>query len=48
MYQVSAPLEDQNLKTIKDLKKKFKVMSGLSDHTESNISAITSVALGGP
>ena len=42
-----APLEDQNLKTIIDLKKKFKVMSGLSDHTENNISAITSVALGG-
>lgn len=42
-----APLEEQNLKIIKDIKKKFKVISGLSDHTQTNISSIASVALGG-
>ena len=42
-----APLEDQNLNTIINIQKQFKVISGLSDHTENNISAISSVALGG-
>ena len=42
-----APLEDQNLKTIIDLRK-FKVMSGLSDHTENNISAQHLLLWGGP
>ena len=42
-----SPLEEQNLKIISDIKKRFKVLSGLSDHTIGNTSALTSVALGG-
>lgn len=42
-----APIEEQNLQLIKDIKKKFKVISGLSDHTQTNTSSIASVALGG-
>ena len=42
-----APLAEQNLKIIPDIQKKFKVLSGLSDHTVGNVSALTSVALGG-
>ena len=41
-----APISEQNLATIKDIKK-MGVLSGLSDHTLGNTSAITSVALGG-
>ena len=41
-----APLSEQNLQTINDIKK-MGVLSGLSDHTIGNTSAITSVALGG-
>ena len=39
-----APIEEQNLQLIKDIKKKFKVISGLSDHTQTNTSSIASVA----
>ena len=42
-----APVEEQNLKTINDIKKKFRVISGLSDHTLGIASAITSAVLGG-
>lgn len=42
-----APLAEQNLKVISDIKKRFKVLSGLSDHTIGNTSALTSVAMGG-
>lgn len=41
-----APVESMNLKTIVDMKNRFKVPIGLSDHTLDSISAITSVALG--
>ena len=41
-----APLDEQNLRTIADIKKKFKVISGLSDHTLDSLAATTSVALG--
>ena len=41
-----APISEQNLATIKDIKK-MGVLSGLSDHTIGNTSAITSVAFGG-
>ena len=38
---------DMNIKTIPEIIKHFKVVSGLSDHSLSNIAAIGSVALGG-
>ena len=38
--------EDMNLKTILDIEKRFKVVSGLSDHTLGILTAIASVALG--
>jgi N-acetylneuraminate synthase len=41
-----APPEQSNLRTIADLSKKFKVLSGLSDHTMGTVVAITSVAFG--
>ncbi|OCH97565.1 pseudaminic acid synthase [Legionella jamestowniensis] len=41
-----APAEDYNLHTISDMRKRFGVVTGLSDHTIDNITAITSVALG--
>ena len=41
-----APIDEQNLKTIVDIKKKFNVVSGLSDHTIDSLAATTSVALG--
>jgi pseudaminic acid synthase len=41
-----APLEEANLLTIPDMKMKFNVNVGLSDHTMGTISAITAVALG--
>ena len=39
-------LNEMNLKTLKELKKKFNCEVGLSDHTKGFTSAITSVALG--
>jgi pseudaminic acid synthase len=41
-----APLDEANLLTIPDMKTKFDVNVGLSDHTMGAISAITAVALG--
>ena len=41
-----APSKDYNLRTIVDMQKKFNLVTGLSDHTIDNITAITSVALG--
>ena len=40
-------LKDQNLRLIPMIKKKYQVLSGLSDHTLGSIAALTSVALGG-
>ncbi|MGJ8645358.1 MAG: pseudaminic acid synthase [Marinomonas colpomeniae] len=41
-----APSEDYNLATIPDMAARFDVLTGLSDHTIDNTTAITSVALG--
>ena len=41
-----APSKDYNLLTMVDIRKKFGVLTGLSDHTLSNTTAIASVALG--
>lgn len=41
-----APAEDYNLATIPDMATRFNVLTGLSDHTIDNTTAITSVALG--
>ena len=41
-----APAADYNLKTIPDMIKRFGLVTGLSDHTIDNTTAITSVALG--
>jgi pseudaminic acid synthase len=41
-----APAEQYNLKTIPDIAKRFNVLSGLSDHTIDNATAVTSIALG--
>ncbi len=38
--------DELNLSTIPNIKKKFKVLSGFSDHTKDDIAALTSVALG--
>ncbi|TDX32164.1 N-acetylneuraminate synthase [Modicisalibacter xianhensis] len=41
-----APPEDYNLSTIPDMIERFGLVTGLSDHTIDNTTAITSVALG--
>ena len=41
-----APAADYNLKTIPDLIARFGLVTGLSDHTIDNTTAVTSVALG--
>ena len=41
-----APAEDYNLRTIPDMIKRFGVVTGLSDHTLDNTTAIASIALG--
>ncbi len=41
-----APAEDYNLQTIPDMMKRFGLVTGLSDHTLDNTTAIASVALG--
>ena len=41
-----APAEDYNLATISDMIEKFDLVTGLSDHTLDNTTAIASVALG--
>ena len=41
-----APVADYNLRTLVDMQNKFRLVTGLSDHTIDNITAISSVALG--
>lgn len=41
-----APASDYNLRTISDMNERFGVVTGLSDHTIDNTTAIASVALG--
>jgi pseudaminic acid synthase len=41
-----APAEDYNLKTIADMRQRFGLVTGLSDHTLDNTTAIASVVLG--
>lgn len=41
-----APAADYNLRTIPDMIKRFGLVTGLSDHTLDNTTAITSIALG--
>lgn len=41
-----APAEQYNLRTIADISKQFDVLSGLSDHTIDNATAVASVVLG--
>jgi pseudaminic acid synthase len=41
-----APIEEANLMTIPDLKERFQVEVGLSDHTLGNIATIVAVSLG--
>lgn len=41
-----APADQYNLRTIPDLAKRFDVLSGLSDHTIDNATAVASVAIG--
>jgi len=41
-----APAQDYNLKTLKDMQQRFGVVTGLSDHTLDNTTAIAAVALG--
>ena len=43
-----AKINEANINSIKYLNKKFNIPVGLSDHTESNIPAICSTALGAP
>jgi len=38
--------EEYNLRTIGDMAERFSVIAGLSDHTEGNLTAIASIALG--
>jgi N-acetylneuraminate synthase len=41
-----APSQDYNLRTIPDMIDRFRLVTGLSDHTLDNTTAITSIALG--
>lgn len=41
-----APAEDYNLRTITDMRERFGVVTGLSDHTLDNTTAVASVVLG--
>ncbi len=41
-----APAQDYNLKTLVDMQQRFGLVTGLSDHTMNNTTAIASIALG--
>jgi pseudaminic acid synthase len=41
-----APAKDYNLRTLRDMVERFGLVTGLSDHTLDNTTAITSIALG--
>ena len=41
-----APAKDYNLRTLVDMQQKFGLVTGLSDHTVNNTTAIASIALG--
>ena len=41
-----APAADYNLRTLADMRTRFKVPVGLSDHTVDNVTALASIALG--
>lgn len=41
-----APAEDYNLRTLADMADRFGIVTGLSDHTLDNVTAVASVALG--
>jgi pseudaminic acid synthase len=41
-----APAQDYNLRTLVDMKERFNLVTGLSDHTINNTTAISSIALG--
>ncbi|MDT0593652.1 pseudaminic acid synthase [Glaciecola petra] len=41
-----APASDYNLRTIADMAERFNVLTGLSDHTIDNVTAISSVCMG--
>lgn len=41
-----APIEEANLRTIPDMKERFRTKVGVSDHTEGSIVPMTAVALG--
>ncbi|PMN96593.1 pseudaminic acid synthase [Vibrio sp. 10N.222.55.C12] len=41
-----APADQYNLRTIADIAERFNVLSGLSDHTIDNATAVTSIAIG--
>lgn len=41
-----APAEDYNLRTLADMRERYNVLTGLSDHTLDNTTAVVSAALG--
>ena len=41
-----SPIKDSNLRTISDMRDKFNVLSGFSDHTEGSTAALAAVACG--
>ena len=41
-----APVNEQNIKSIKNLNKNFKVLTGLSDHTKGHVAPMAAVVIG--